>query len=114
MPTRPATHTARRLRQAMTGPERAAWQTLRQLRRRGFPVRRQVPLLGYTVDFAIYRARLIIEIDGPEHAVGEAPLRDRARDGELGRAGWRVLRVDVETARSADALLAAVGRYLEA
>jgi len=37
----------------MTGPERAAWQALRELRREGFPVRRQVPLLGYTVDFVI-------------------------------------------------------------
>jgi len=77
-------------------------------------VRRQVPLLGYTADFAIHKARLIIEIDGPEHAIGEAPLRDRTRDAALVRAGWRVLCIDVETARSADALLAAVGRYLEA
>lgn len=65
-----------------------------------------MPLAGYTVDFAIHRAKLVIEIDGPVHLEDGAAARDAVRDREIGRRGWRVLRVPVEIAGDGDALWA--------
>jgi len=73
-----------------------------------------MPLAGYTVDFAIHRARLVIEIDGPVHLQDGAAARDAARDREIEARGWRVLRIPAETAQDADALWALVLHQLEA
>lgn len=89
-----------------------AWATLRKLRKHGFPVRRQMPLAGYTVDFAIHKARLVIEIDGGVHLEDGADASDAMRDREIERRGWRVVRVSAEMARDADALWGLVLREL--
>ncbi|NBC20144.1 MAG: DUF559 domain-containing protein [Alphaproteobacteria bacterium] len=107
-PPDPPVTRARRLRQSASYPETRAWQTLRRLRAHGFPVRRQHPLAGYTVDFAIARARLVIEVDGPAHQGETQQMEDAARDRALEARGWQVLRVDTETACDADALWALV------
>ncbi|MBE7478906.1 MAG: DUF559 domain-containing protein [Polyangiaceae bacterium] len=53
------------------------------------------PLLGqYIADLAVPSARLVIEVDGPYHAARAAA--DARRDRELGRRGWRVLRLPAE------------------
>ena len=56
---------ARVLRNNATRPERDAWAWLRTLNAEGVTVRRQHPIGRYVADFAIMRARLAIEIDGP-------------------------------------------------
>lgn len=61
------TDRARRLRQNATTGEQAAWKVLRRLRTLGCPVRRQHPIDGLIVDFAIERAMLAVEIDGSIH-----------------------------------------------
>lgn len=99
---------ARKLRREASRPERQAWAVLRRFRQLGYPVRRQHPVAGLTVDFAITSVRLVIEVDGPLHETPEARCTDAARDAGLAREGWRVLRVGWELAGDADALHARV------
>jgi very-short-patch-repair endonuclease len=89
-----ANEIARRLRKTMTPQEVKVWAHLRRLRheRREWRFRRQVPLRGYIVDFACFRARLIVEIDGSQHGFEDHAARDRVRDEVLERAGFGVLR----------------------
>ncbi len=85
-----------------------AWSVLRGLREFGYPVRRQHPVGPYTVDFAIPKARLVIEIDGGIHKLEEVRLRDVERQKGIETLGWRVIRFDADTAMSGDHLWAAV------
>jgi very-short-patch-repair endonuclease len=81
---------ARRLRKAMTPHEVKLWVHLRALREaHGVHFRRQVPRLGYILDFACLRAGLVVEVDGGQHG----GMRDQIRDRRLRDAGLRVLRV---------------------
>ena len=109
----PSTRRARHLRQEANYPERKAWETLRQLRKEGFAVRRQVAIEGLTVDFAIRPLRLVIEIDGLIHDREDVKLNDAERDARLTAAGWRVLRLSAETALSPDHLITAVRDEIE-
>jgi very-short-patch-repair endonuclease len=58
---------ARELRSGMTDAERALWRRLRahQLAVR---FRRQAPIGPYTVDFVCLERRLVVEVDGGQHA----------------------------------------------
>lgn len=103
-----STRRARSLRQQANLPERKAWETLRQLRKEGQTVRRQVTIEGLTVDFAIRPIKLAIEIDGAIHDREDVRLNDAERDQRLSNAGWRVLRVPAETAMSPDHLIGLV------
>ncbi|MDZ7627216.1 MAG: DUF559 domain-containing protein [Parvularculaceae bacterium] len=106
------TPTARRLRQTSNFPENAAWQTLRKLRAEGYPVKRQAPIGPYVVDFAIERARLIIEVDGGVHRMESVKSNDELREQDLRQLGWDVMRVDARAAISVDYLLTAVRRRI--
>ncbi|KDA02953.1 endonuclease domain-containing protein [Hyphomonas oceanitis] len=112
MPRSPDISRARRLRQTANAPEAAAWQALRTLRADGFPVRRQHPIAGYVVDFAIPKAWLVIEIDGSIHDSPEGRSADARRQSHIEQRGWHFLRVDTQTALSADHLLAIVTERL--
>ena len=59
---------ARRLRNKATDAERRLWQALRRREIEGFRFRRQVPLAGYIVDFLCPQAKLVVEVDGDQHA----------------------------------------------
>ena len=76
----------------MTLPEILLWQQLR-LRPCGFKFRKQFPLGPYSADFACVAARLIIEVDGIAHDMGDNPERDEARDRYFTDRGYRVLRL---------------------
>jgi very-short-patch-repair endonuclease len=52
--------------------------------------RKQVPFGAYTADFACHQARLVIEVDGSQHAV--AGDYDAARTRFLESEGYTVLR----------------------
>lgn len=84
---------ARKLRRAMSDEERILWMLLRDRRFAGFKFRRQVPLGGFVVDFACLEARLIVELDGSQHAAPEQAAFDARRDLSFEAAGFRVLRV---------------------
>ncbi|MDJ0922849.1 MAG: DUF559 domain-containing protein [Henriciella sp.] len=102
------TDRARRLRREANYPERLAWQALRTLRKEGVAVRRQVPIEGLTVDFAVRSKRLVIEIDGSIHDREDIKREDAERDRRLTAAGWRVVRIPAEIALSTNHLLATV------
>lgn len=96
---------ARRLRGGSNLAERQAWRQLRQLRREGWPVRRQHPIDNMIVDFAVTTARLVIEIDGTNHARNSVVANDAERDARLRALGWRVLRLSSEMALSNQTLI---------
>ncbi|RWP44516.1 endonuclease domain-containing protein [Mesorhizobium sp.] len=65
------------------------WHELRGRRLDRIKFRRQVPVGKFVADFICAEARLIIEIDGSQHADSN---HDRERDAELKVRGFRVLR----------------------
>jgi adenine-specific DNA-methyltransferase len=81
---------ARALRTKSTDAERKLWRHLRNRLLAGYRFRRQVPLGRYTVDFVCMAARLVVEVDGGQHA--EQLVEDQARTEYLARGGFRVLR----------------------
>jgi very-short-patch-repair endonuclease len=101
---------ARRLRTEMSLPEVLLWQVLRK-RPGGHKFRRQFPIGQITADFACLERRLIIEVDGEVHNLGDRPARDLARDAILSCEGFRVIRIQ---AREVLKDLDAVTRYIVA
>jgi very-short-patch-repair endonuclease len=83
---------ARRMRKAMTDAELKLWNELRAHRLMGLSFRRQLPIAGYIVDFACPEHRLIVEIDGSQHANPDSAANDAARTHRLEAHGWTVLR----------------------
>ncbi|MCJ2186107.1 endonuclease domain-containing protein [Novosphingobium beihaiensis] len=83
---------ARELRKAMTKPEFALWQHLRQ-RPGGFKFRRQHPIGPYIADFCCLSAKLVVEVDGITHDMGNRPARDEERIRFIEENGFRVLRI---------------------
>ena len=81
---------ARALRNDGTDAERHLWRRLRNRQVLGLRFRRQHPILGFIADFACIDVRLVIELDGGQHA--EARSRDLRRTEILESAGYRVLR----------------------
>ena len=80
---------ARALRRNATATEAAMWRLLRDRRFCGIKFRRQVPIGPFIADFASIEHRLVIELDGSQHADS---VSDRARDADLASNGWQVLR----------------------
>jgi very-short-patch-repair endonuclease len=69
----PSHHNARRMRASPTEAERKLWWHLRyRLELPGTHFRRQVRLGRYIVDFASHQVRLVIEVDGGQHAQRDA------------------------------------------
>jgi len=62
---------SRELRKNMTEAERALWKHLRLRQLKGCKFRRQQPLGKYIVDFVCLEKRLVVEVDGGQHAVQE-------------------------------------------
>jgi len=70
--------------------ERKLWAALRRKQLKGARFRQQVPLGPYVVDFLCPAYRLIIEVDGSQHA--SAVAVDSARTKWLEARGYRVIR----------------------
>ncbi len=81
---------ARRLRTEMTDAELRLWMRLRCEQIDGYCFRRQVPMGPYVVDLVCLKARLVIEIDGGQHA--QLVERDDRRTAWLASRGFKVLR----------------------
>lgn len=81
---------ARKLRKTMTDAERKLWHILRRRYLENCRFRKQVPLGPYIVDFLCHETRLIIEIDGGQHA--DQTEYDNQRTQWLEKQGYRVLR----------------------
>ena len=74
----------------MTDAERVLWRKVRAHRFAGFKFKRQEPMGLYVVDFVCYEAKLIIELDGGQHA--EQQEADAERTRWLESRGFRVVR----------------------
>ena len=83
---------SRQLRENMTDAERRLWAKIRMKQLKGCQFYRQKPIGDYIVDFFCPKAKLVIEIDGSHHLVGETIEYDRIRDDYLSSLGLRVLR----------------------
>jgi len=81
---------ARALRRSATGAEPKLWLLLRGRRLNGWKFRRQVPIERFVPDFACVEGKLIVELDGSQHA--ETEQADTQRTQMLEREGWRVVR----------------------
>lgn len=83
---------AQRLRKNMTVSEKKLWEALRGSRLHHWHFRRQHVIGQVIVDFYCHRAELVVEVDGPIHAVQVE--QDTQRDRYLASRGLRVLRVN--------------------
>ena len=81
---------ARALRKNPTEAEKVLWGQLRMWQCEGHKFRRQQPIGKYIVDFLCFEKRLIIELDGGQHA--DQSSYDAERDAWLRGQGFSVLR----------------------
>jgi len=100
---------ARTLRRSATDAERQLWGVLRN-RGLGPKFRRQVPIGPFVVDFAAIGERVVIEVDGGQHA--KSP-EDRSRDHYLVTQGFQVLRFwNTEVLTNIEGVVAVIRRAL--
>ena len=85
---------ARTLSVGMTDAEQKLWFYLRRKQVRGLQFYRQKPLLNFIVDFYCPAAKLVIELDGSQHAELDHQQKDQRRDNLLKELGLLVLRFD--------------------
>ena len=84
-PTKRAQH----LRNNATDAERLLWRHLRARQLEGFKFSRQMPVGPFICDFMCRERRLIVELDGGQHAES---TRDVGRTAFLEGKGYRVIR----------------------
>ena len=81
---------ARQLRRDQTDAEQTLWARLRDRQLCGAKFRRQHPVGPFVADFCCTQRRLVVELDGGQHAVEVAA--DHKRSRFLEEQGYRVLR----------------------
>ena len=81
---------SRKLRKNMTDAEKQLWKILRAKQLEGFKFRRQTPIDTYITDFVCLEQRLVIELDGGQHA--NTAMYDAKRTRYLESQGFRILR----------------------
>jgi very-short-patch-repair endonuclease len=84
------TNIARNLRKQATKAETLLWGKLKMRQMQGFKFRRQQPIGPYIIDFVTFEKKLIIELDGGQHAIERE--KDEKRDAWLKEQGYEVLR----------------------
>lgn len=110
------TERARKLRWVENDAEGVLWQHLRARQLGGYQFVRQHPIGSYFADFCCRKKKLVVEIDGSQHADS---ANDRRRDAFMQAKGYSVLRFwnhDVLKNKTAvcDTILAALeGRLAE-
>jgi very-short-patch-repair endonuclease len=81
---------ARYLRKNLTDAEQALWRDIRNRQLYGYKFRRQAPIGKYIVDFVCFEKRLIVELDGGQHAAQRD--EDNRRSKWLESQGFKVLK----------------------
>lgn len=84
------TSLARRLRRQQTDAERILWLRPRDRRLNSWKFRRQVQIDRFFADFCCAEAKLVIELDGGQHAV--QTTQDTERTQVLSAMGYLLLR----------------------
>ena len=93
----------------MTDAEAKLWSRLRDGRLLGTKFRRQVPIGRFIADFCCRNPKLVVEVDGGQHA--ERAAQDAARTRVIAEHGYTVLRFwDHEVLNDTEAVLEAIGR----
>jgi very-short-patch-repair endonuclease len=101
---RPQRAHARNMRQVSTDAERKFWWQVRDRRFGGYKFKRQFPIGRYIVDFVCLEAKLVVELDGGQHA--DQTAYDSVRDTYSKARGFRVLRFwNTELLTNADGVL---------
>ena len=85
---RKLTSLARALRKNMTKAEMKLWNRLRR-KQLGVIFRRQYPIGDYIADFVSFDAKVVVEVDGGQHADSKT---DASRDKWFVSRGFKVLR----------------------
>ena len=78
------------MRRVQTDAERKLWAVVRNRAHGGHKFKRQVLIGRYIADFACIERKLVIELDGGQHA--DRAYYDRERDAVISARGFRVLR----------------------
>ncbi|MFZ0679562.1 DUF559 domain-containing protein, partial [Candidatus Binatus sp.] len=103
--------TARRLGREQTVAENILWRHLRGRRLCNIKFRRQFPIGQYFINFCSIERRLIIELDGGQHA--DRFAEDEVRTTYLTSRGCRVLRFwNDQVLASADQVIADIEKFL--
>lgn len=76
----------------MTDAERKLWFHLRRSPPEGTHFRRRATIGPYFADFACHQTRLVIELDGGQHASEATAAYDAKRTSYLAEQGYRVIR----------------------
>lgn len=104
---------ARYLRKNQTEAEKRLWWSLRRKQLRGARFRRQAPIGPYIVDFFCPEAKLIIELDGGQHA--DAVAADTRRTAWLEARSYRVVRFwNNDVMENIDGVLEVIATHLDA
>ena len=103
----------RLLRRNATDAERELWRHLRGKQIDGAKFRRQHPFGDYILDFACLDRRIVIELDGGQHA--ESTAYDSERTLHLEQAGFVVLRFwNNEVFENMEGILEVIWNYVTA
>jgi very-short-patch-repair endonuclease len=102
---------AKRLRRDQTDAESVFWYNVRSRRLAGFKFKRRYPVAPYIVDFVCIESKLIVKLDGGQHAIQWS--YDEKRTEFLETRGYRVLRFwNDEILKNRDGVLETVLRAL--
>jgi len=104
---------SRELRLNATPAERKLWEQLSARKVAGVRFNRQFPIGPFICDFVSRTEKLIIEVDGGQHAVDVA--NDEARTAYLEAQGYRVIRFwNNDVLERIEGVVAEIERALEA
>ena len=81
---------AKSLRKQPTDVEAILWNKLRARQAEGVKFRRQQPIENFILDFVSFEKRIVVELDGGQHA--ENRDKDIQRDRFFSENGFEVLR----------------------
>jgi very-short-patch-repair endonuclease len=100
------------LRRRATAAERLLWRHLQNRQLAACKFRRQAPIGPYVADFVCFAARLVIEVDGGQHAM-QRPA-DMRRDRWFAAQGFRLMRFwNNEVLDNLDGVLKSIADALE-
>ena len=93
----------------MTDAEAELWSRLRDGRLLGTKFRRQVPIGPFIADFCCRNPKLVVELDGGQHA--DRAAHDASRTRVIAEYGYTVLRFwDDDVLKDTESVLEAIAR----
>lgn len=96
---------ARKLRRETTEAEALLWKHIRDRKLAGIKIRRQHPIGRYIADFCCVEEKLIVELDGGQHA--DDSDQDEQRTQYIEKYGYRIVRYwNSEVLNNIDSVLA--------